>query len=61
VLRDNSSSSSFQIGRRIDSSIEVYTQHHNSDPQPFVWTAKAEDIITKYRRAKSALGKVQTA
>jgi len=26
-----------------------------------VWTAKAEDIIAKYRRAKAVLDKVQTA
>ena len=41
--------------------IEAYVEHHNSHPQPFVWTAKAEDIIAKYRRAKAVLDKVQTA
>ena len=41
--------------------IEAYIQHHNSNPKPFVWTAKAEDIIAKYRRAKAVLDKVQTA
>jgi hypothetical protein len=51
----------FKSVAELIAAIEVYIQHHNSDPQPFVWTAKAEDIITKYRRAKSALGKVQTA
>jgi transposase len=41
--------------------IEDYIQHHNQNPKPFVWTAKAEDIIAKYRRAKAVLDKVQTA
>ena len=41
--------------------IEAYIEHHNHNPKPFVWTAKAEDIIAKYRRAKAVLDKVQTA
>jgi transposase len=41
--------------------IEAYMAHHNNNPKPFVWTAKAQDIIAKYRRAKAVLDKVQTA
>jgi transposase len=41
--------------------IQAYVEHHNNDPKPFVWTAKAQDIIAKYRRAKAVLDKVQTA
>ena len=41
--------------------IQAYMAHHNNNPKPFVWTAKAEDIIAKYRRAKAVLDKVQTA
>ena len=41
--------------------IQVYVDYHNDHPKPFVWTAKAEDIIAKYRRAKAVLNKVQTA
>jgi transposase len=41
--------------------IQAYIQHHNQNPKPFVWTAKAEEIIAKYRRAKAVLDKVQTA
>ena len=41
--------------------IEDYIEHHNKNPKPYVWTAKAEDIIAKYRRAKAVLDKVQTA
>jgi transposase len=41
--------------------IQAYIEHHNQNPKTFVWTAKAEDIIAKYRRAKAVLDKVQTA
>ncbi len=41
--------------------IQAYVDYHNDHPKPFVWTAKAEDIIAKYRRAKAVLHKVQTA
>lgn len=41
--------------------INAYVEHHNNHPKPFVWAAKAEDIIAKYRRAKAVLDKVQTA
>ena len=41
--------------------IEAYIANHNNNPKPFVWTAKAEDIIAKYRRAKAVLDKPQTA
>jgi transposase len=41
--------------------IQAYIEHHNQNPKPFVWTAKAEDIIAKYRRAKAVLDKLQTA
>jgi transposase len=41
--------------------IQAYVDYHNNHPKPFVWTAKAEDIIAKYRRAMAVLNKVQTA
>ena len=41
--------------------IQSYVDHHNNHPKPFVWTAKAENIIAKYRRAQAVLDKVQTA
>ena len=41
--------------------IYAYIEHHNRNPKPFVWTAKAEDIIAKYRRAKAVLDNLQTA
>ncbi|HEY2469253.1 MAG TPA: IS630 family transposase [Terracidiphilus sp.] len=32
-----------------------YIDHHNENPKPFVWTAKASDILEKVKRARKAL------
>ena len=32
-----------------------YIERHNEAPKPFVWTAKAEDILEKVARARAAL------
>ena len=51
----------FRSVSELIAAIEAYIQHHNRNPKPFVWTAKADDIIAKYHRAKAVLDKVQTA
>lgn len=38
--------------------IESYIAQHNSDPKPFVWTAKASDILEKVKRARAASHKL---
>lgn len=40
--------------------IRDYIRHHNANPQPFRWTAKAHEIIEKVGRARIAL-KTRTA
>jgi len=35
--------------------IETYLEVHNDEPQPFIWTATAESILTKVRRGRVAL------
>jgi transposase len=35
--------------------IESFIGTHNEAPKPFVWTAKAEDILAKFRRARAVL------
>jgi transposase len=35
--------------------IENYVAHYNSNPSPFVWTAKATDILAKVSRARQKL------
>jgi hypothetical protein len=34
-----------------------YIDKHNQNPKPFVWTAKANDILEKVTRAKTVLCK----
>jgi len=41
-------------------SIENYVAKHNRDPKPFIWTAKASDILQKVTRARRSLDKVQS-
>jgi len=38
--------------------IQGFIDNHNSDPKPVVWTAKAEDILAKVRRARAVLDKI---
>jgi len=40
--------------------IMAYLDHHNENSRPFVWTAKAEDILEKVRRARAVLDNLQT-
>lgn len=35
--------------------IEGYLKHYNENPTPFVWTAKATDILAKVKRARAKL------
>lgn len=32
-----------------------YVDRHNDDPKPFVWTAKASDVLEKVKRARAVL------
>src|SRR5216110_182475 len=34
--------------------IETYIAQHNTNPKPFVWTAKASDILEKVKRARAS-------
>lgn len=42
-------------------SIFDYIDHHNDNPKPFIWTAKAADILEKVKRARAALHNPQSA
>jgi transposase len=35
--------------------IGEYIDHHNENPKPFIWTAKAADILEKVKRARAVL------
>lgn len=41
--------------------ITAYIDGHNENPKSFQWTAKAEDIIEKIRRAREVLDKIAIA
>jgi transposase len=34
--------------------VGAYIDHHNQNPKPFLWTAKAADILEKVKRARAA-------
>jgi hypothetical protein len=38
-----------------------YIYHHNDNPKPFIWTAKAADILEKVKRARTAQNNRQSA
>ena len=40
--------------------IDCYIDQHNEAPKPFIWTAKAKDILKKVKRARKALNNVQS-
>jgi hypothetical protein len=46
---------------RVYRSIEVWAEHWNDDPKPFVWHKQAEEIIAEVKRGRSALGQVISA
>ena len=40
--------------------IDEYVDRYNEKPKPFIWTAKANDILEKVKRARRALDNVQS-
>lgn len=50
----------FRSVRDLEKAILGYLAHHNEHPEPFVWTAKAEDILAKVRRARTVLDNLQS-
>jgi transposase len=40
--------------------IDSYIDQHNVTPKPFIWTAKAKDILEKVKRARQTLNTVQS-
>jgi hypothetical protein len=45
----------FRSVAELEAAIHGYIQRHNQNPKPFVWTAKAKDILAKVIRARTAL------
>jgi transposase len=51
----------FRSVKELVAAIEAYIATHNANPRAFVWTAQAEAIFEKVRRARAVLDKMQTA
>jgi transposase len=49
---------SFTSVADLEQAIAQYIEHHNQNPKPFIWTARADDILAKVTRAKAALAQV---
>src|SRR5436853_4694006 len=45
----------FHNVRELEQSIQNYIAQHNHKPKPYIWTAKARDILEKVKRAWYAL------
>jgi transposase len=50
----------FRDVEELITAIDEYVDRHNEHPKPFIWTAKASDILEKVKRARAALNNVQS-
>ena len=48
----------FRSVDELNSAIMDYIEVHNESPKPFIWTAKASDILEKVKRAREKLNKL---
>ena len=51
----------FKSEQELIDAITDYIEKHNANPRTYTWTAKAEDILDKVRRARAVLDKMETA
>lgn len=51
----------FQDLEQLITAIENYIDGHNQNPKPFIWIAKATDILEKVTRAQAAINKRRSA
>ena len=45
----------------LEKAITEYINVPNEDPAPFIWTAKASDILEKVKRGRAKLNNLQSA
>lgn len=50
----------FHSVQKLVATIMDYIERHNDHPAPYIWTAKAEEILEKVRRARAVLNKMQS-
>jgi transposase len=51
----------FQSVKQLIAAIEEFIEQHNTSAEPFVWTAKADEILAKVARARAVLNKTPSA
>ena len=51
----------FKSVKDLTEAIETYIERHNENPKPFIWTAKANDILEKVKRGREKLNKLQSS
>jgi transposase len=51
----------FRSLEQLEAALTDYIVRHNENPKPFIWTAKASDILEKIKRARTTLDKARTA
>jgi transposase len=51
----------FRSVDQLEETILRAIEQHNAHPKPFIWTAKASDILEKVKRARLSLNKVASA
>ena len=47
-------------GEELIMAIGDYIDRHNENPKPFIWTAKANDVLEKVKRTRKSLNIVQS-
>jgi hypothetical protein len=45
----------------LETAIKNYIDLHNQQPKPFIWTAKASDILEKVKRGRASLNNSTSA
>ena len=51
----------FSSVKSLVAAIELWAEHWNDDPKPFIWHKSANEIIEKVSRGRSALHQIKTA
>ena len=51
----------FNSVAQLTEAIELWAEHWNDDPKPFVWRKPAEEIIAKVRRGRASLHQIKSA
>jgi len=55
ITRQRIRRGTFNSVQQLEIAIAEWIEHRNANPKPFIWTAKANPIIAKHRRARKAL------